>query len=109
MVASKTKDLVMSLVGRSAGSDWFFIGGAAIQSILTRLTCQSAGPHPSGYRPQDITAIIVDDRWDHGWSTEHGSALQMPRAYSMIVRSLENLPECATLTIARRAQASGCW
>ena len=29
-------------------------------------------------------------------------------AYSAIVRSLENLPECPTLMIARRAQASGC-
>jgi hypothetical protein len=52
--------------------------------------------------------IIVVDQWDHDWSTEHGSALQMPRAYSMIVPSLENLPERPTLTIPWRVQASGC-
>ena len=41
-------------------------------------------------------------------STGHGSAPQTSAAYSAIVRSLENLPECPTLRIAFRAQASGC-
>ena len=33
----------------------------------------------------------------------------MSAAYSAMVRSLENLPELATLRIALRAQASGSW
>src|SRR5262249_30580088 len=37
----------------------------------------------------------------------HGMAFQIPAAYSAIVRSLENFPEQATLTIALRDQASG--
>src|SRR5262249_25579859 len=49
--------------------------------------------------------------------TGHGSACQISAAYSAMVRSLENLPEQATLRIAFRAQASGsaynsptrCW
>src|SRR5579863_5911233 len=52
-----------------------------------------------------------------GQGIGHGSAFQISAAYSAIVRSLENLPEAATLTIALRAQASGvryssltrCW
>ncbi len=39
-------------------------------------------------------------------STGQGAASQMSAAYSAIVRSLENLPEQATLRIALRAQAS---
>src|SRR5258708_4739752 len=42
-------------------------------------------------------------------STGHGVAPQTSAAYSAIVRSLENLPECATLRAAFRAQASGRW
>src|SRR5262249_50297759 len=40
--------------------------------------------------------------------TGHGFAPQISAAYSAMVRSLENWPECATLRIAFRAQASGC-
>src|SRR5207245_2050196 len=39
--------------------------------------------------------------------TGHGSAFQISAAYSAIVRSLENLPERATLIIAFLAQVSG--
>src|SRR5262249_5492452 len=39
-------------------------------------------------------------------STGHGSTFQMSAAYSWMVRSLENLPEQATLMIALRAHAS---
>ena len=41
------------------------------------------------------------------YGTGHGSTFQMSAAYSAIVRSLENLPEQATLRSARRDQASG--
>src|SRR4029450_5582865 len=46
----------------------------------------------------------------HGGSnydTGHGVACQISAAYSAMVRSLENLPELATLRIALRAHASG--
>jgi len=46
-----------------------------------------------------------EDRPRHG--TGHGSTRQMSAAYSAMVRSLENLPEHATLMIAFRVQASG--
>ena len=77
----------MPLVGRSSGADGLLIGGAV------RLDPEHLEPSrvpirrvaPEQLSPQDITAIIVDDQWDYGWSTEHGSALQIPRAYSMIV------------------------
>src|SRR5262245_58219415 len=39
--------------------------------------------------------------------TGHGFAFQISLAYSAIVRSLENFPDAATLTIAIRVQASG--
>src|SRR4029077_1460649 len=40
-------------------------------------------------------------------SRGHGSAFQIPAAYSAMVRSLENFPEQATLRMALRAHASG--
>jgi hypothetical protein len=42
----------------------------------------------------------------HGYVTTQGFAFQIPAAYSAIVRSLENLPDAATLRIAFRAQPS---
>ena len=42
----------------------------------------------------------------HGYVTMQGFAFQIPAAYSAIVRSLENLPDAATLRIAFRAQPS---
>src|SRR5215472_880632 len=49
---------------------------------------------------------IVDHRRLHH-DTGHGFTCQMSAAYSAIVRSLENLPEPATLRIALRAHAPG--
>lgn len=40
------------------------------------------------------------------YDTGHGSTFQMSVAYSLIVRSLENLPELAIFRIALRAQSS---
>src|SRR5215469_4126921 len=40
------------------------------------------------------------------YGTGHGLAFQISAAYWAIVRSLENLPELATLRMALRAQAS---
>src|SRR5208337_2995716 len=37
----------------------------------------------------------------------HGSAFQMSRAYSAMVRSLENFPELATFRMALRAHSPG--
>src|SRR5262245_33281838 len=79
-----------------AGKVWSFLDKLRLQT-LERLQCIG---------PRDLEAIIVAAAWDQGCPTGHASALQMPRAYSPIVRSLENVPECPTLTIARRAQAS---
>src|SRR5262249_53846287 len=42
------------------------------------------------------------------YSSGYGCACQMSLAYSVIVRSLENLPAWPTLRIALRAHASGC-
>ena len=42
----------------------------------------------------------------HGYVTIQGFAFQIPAAYSAIVRSLENLPDAATLRMAFRAQPS---
>lgn len=39
--------------------------------------------------------------------TGHGFAFQMSAAYSVMVRSVENLPEPATLRMAIRVHASG--
>ena len=41
------------------------------------------------------------------YGTGQGSAVQMSAAYSLIARSLENLPEQATFRTALRDQASG--
>src|SRR5262249_36509003 len=41
------------------------------------------------------------------YNTGHGVTRQMSAAYSEMLRSLENLPELATLRIALRAHASG--
>src|SRR5262252_6617199 len=43
------------------------------------------------------------------YDTGHGSAFQMPAAYSAMVRSLENFPEPAIFKMAFRAQASPSW
>ena len=47
--------------------------------------------------------IPIRRRYDTG----HGSASQIPAAYSAMVRSLENLPEPATFRIALQAQPCG--
>src|SRR5262249_4490605 len=49
---------------------------------------------------------VVDHRRLHH-DTGHGFTCQMSEAYSAIVRSLENLPEPATLRMALRAHAAG--
>ena len=41
------------------------------------------------------------------YDTGHGFTFQISPAYSVMVRSLENLPEPAIFRIALRAQASG--
>src|ERR1700722_7611615 len=45
--------------------------------------------------------------WVYIQSTGQGFTPQIPDAYSVMVRSLENFPEAATFRIALRAQASG--
>src|SRR5262249_60387269 len=86
-------DVVPLVVGgvASAPRD-FFAGGADATPLAT--TSRGAGATP-----------LLRHNETH--DTGQGSASQMLAAYSAMVRSLENLPELATLRMALRAQASG--
>src|SRR5262252_6739023 len=59
----------------------------------------------AGERRNDVGFFHIVDRRRLHHDTTHGFACQISDAYSAIVRSLENLPEPATLRIALRAHA----
>src|SRR5262249_25755778 len=72
--------------------------------------------HLQGCIADDLGASLVSDTINRCQNpdsqkvsqfTGQGVTSQIPAAYSMIVRSLENLPEQATLRMALRDQASG--
>lgn len=65
-----------------------------------------------GSVPTSQLALIADPLPDETqcvlhYGMGHGSAFQMSRAYSAMVRSLENFPELATFRMALRAHSPG--
>src|SRR5215467_11415673 len=89
-----------------------------LPELITRMSMMSP-PYPltQAHRPAMCMGRLPTWRVSWGqslrlrlglYSSGHGCACQMSLAYSVMVRSLENLPAWPTLRIALRAHASGC-
>jgi len=94
-------DELLHLPGEPAGVEKE--GG---QRLLSLRTVLPAGQADRGRRTVPLFLLWAASG-NGPYGTGLGSAFQMCAAYSMMVRSLENLPERPTLMIAFRAQASG--
>src|SRR5215831_117179 len=81
-----------------------------LPEFITRMIMMSP-PYPitQAHRPAMCMGLLPSWRVRLGlYSSRHGCACQMSLAYSVMVRSLENLPAWPTLRTALRAHASGC-